>query len=153
MDYKRGSPKRGQDGMPTAWDPERIQICLQAIVLRENGFECESGILYFAETKQRIKVPIDDELLSLTKNTVLEARRLVELSAPPPPLQNSPKCPRCSLVAICLPDETNRCRASDAVASSKNPVRLPLTPRDDLDRSGVQLVNEGFLDCVPSGWA
>jgi CRISPR-associated protein Cas1 len=27
--------------------------------------------------------------------------------APPPPLQSSPKCPRCSLVGICLPDETH----------------------------------------------
>ena len=26
---------------------------------------------------------------------------------PPPPLIDSPKCPRCSLVGICLPDETN----------------------------------------------
>lgn len=29
----------------------------------------------------------------------------------PPPLMNSPKCPRCSLVGICLPDEVNALRA------------------------------------------
>ncbi len=132
VDYKRGSPKRGQDGMPTAWDPERVQICLQAMVLRENGFECESGVLYFAETKQRATIPIDDALIEFTKQTVIDARAIAELSSPPPPLVNSPKCPRCSLVAICLPDETNRCRAADQMSKTVVPVRLPLTPRDDL---------------------
>ena len=34
----------------------------------------------------------------------------------PPPLADSPKCPRCSLVGICLPDETNLCLESNAGA-------------------------------------
>ena len=132
VDYKKGSPKRGSDGMPTAWDPERVQICLQAMVLRENGFECESGVLYFAETRQRVTIPINSALMELTERSVREAREISELSSPPPPLVNSPKCPRCSLVAICLPDETNRCRAADQVGSGTHAVRLPTTPRDDL---------------------
>ncbi|MDZ4849097.1 MAG: CRISPR-associated endonuclease Cas1 [Pirellulaceae bacterium] len=132
VDYKRGSPKRGRDGMPTAWDPERVQICLQALVLRENGFECEAGVLYFAETRQRITIPIDADLIALTERTIRDARTISELSSPPPPLINSPKCPRCSLVAICLPDETNRCRSADQGGIAVREVRLPTTPRDDL---------------------
>jgi CRISP-associated protein Cas1 len=108
VEYKRGSPKRGSDGMPTAWDPERVQLCLQALILRENGFECNQGVLYFAETRQRITIVIDEALIELTKSSVASAKLLTEQSSPPPPLVDIPKCPRCSLVAICLPDEKPR---------------------------------------------
>jgi CRISPR-associated protein Cas1 len=132
VDYKKGRPRYREDGTLSAWNPERIQICLQAIVLRENGFACDEGILYFNETRQRVRIVIDDELIELTRKTVEKARQLEDLSAPPPPLVASPKCPRCSLVAICLPDETNRCRARDKLADDLPAVRLPATPRDDL---------------------
>jgi len=132
VDYKKGSPRYNDDGSLSAWKPERIQVCLQALVLRENGFTCDEAILYFNETRQRVRIAIDDELIGLTQATVQQARELESLSSPPPPLMASPKCPRCSLVAICLPDETNRCRARDQLAPDLPVVRLPATPRDDL---------------------
>lgn len=132
VDYKKGRPRYSDDGTLSAWKPERVQICLQALVLRENGFICDEGILYFNETRQRVRIAIDDELVKLTEETVEKARRISDLCAPPPPLVASPKCPRCSLVAICLPDETNRCRARDKIAPDSPVVRLPATPRDDL---------------------
>ncbi|TVP98923.1 MAG: CRISPR-associated endonuclease Cas1 [Planctomycetaceae bacterium] len=132
VDYKKGHPRVGRDGMPSAWDPERVQLCLQALVLRENGFVCDEGILYFNETRQRVRVPIDDDLVRKTIAAVELARGLEDRCSPPPPLVASPKCPRCSLVAICLPDETNRCRAREASGGEGSNVRLPATPRDDL---------------------
>ncbi len=132
VEYKRGSPKRRKDGTLTAWDPERVQLCLQALLLRENGYQCEQGVLYFAETRQRVTVMIDDELVDKTRQAVASARRVNELSVAPPPLIDSPKCGRCSLSAICLPDETNRCRVTSKDSVSTTPVRLPNTPRDDL---------------------
>lgn len=132
VDYKKGRPRYRDDGTLSAWDPERIQLCLQALVLRENGFQCDTGVLYFNETRQRVRVEIDEALIELTRQTVERARQLESLAAPPPPLVASPKCPRCSLVAICLPDETNRCRARDQLAPDTPSVRLPATPRDDL---------------------
>ena len=132
VDYKKGTPKVGVDGMPTAWEPERIQICIQAIVLRENGYQCDEGVLYFHATRQRVRIAIDDELIRLTETTIRKAFEIEDLPAPPPPLVASPKCPRCSLVAICLPDETNRCRSQETQIASPPTVRLPATPRDDL---------------------
>ncbi|MGH8997069.1 MAG: CRISPR-associated endonuclease Cas1, partial [Acidimicrobiales bacterium] len=38
---------------------------------------------------------------------VAELRDVARRPGPPPPLVASPKCPRCSLVGICLPDEVN----------------------------------------------
>ncbi len=132
VDYKKGKPRRGSDGTLTAWNPERVQICLQAIVLRENGFQCNEGVLYFHGTRQRVRIPIDDELLKRTIAAVELARNVAERTQAPPPLVDSPKCPKCSLSAICLPDETNHCRAADGRPRSEMPVRLPTTPRDDL---------------------
>lgn len=132
VDYKKGRPRYDDDGKLSAWKPERVQICLQALVLRENGFECDEGVLYFHETRQRVRIAIDDALIRLTEEMVARAKRVSLLGTPPPPLASSPKCPRCSLVAICLPDETNRCRARDKLSPDLPVVRLPATPRDDL---------------------
>ncbi|MBB3208215.1 CRISPR-associated protein Cas1 [Rhodopirellula rubra] len=131
VDYKRGSPKRGPDGSIIAWDPERVQICLQALVLRANGFQCDRGVLYFNETRQRVIIEIDEALIELTKAAVMRARQLDDLPKPPPPLIASPKCPHCSLSPVCLPDETNRCLPAPEVDGAKPVVRLPATPRDD----------------------
>ncbi len=132
VDYKKGSPRYRDDGSLSAWNPERVQICLQAMVLRENGFVCDEGVLYFNETRQRVRIAIDDDLIRLTQDAVATAQRLEDLSIPPAPLIGSPKCPRCSLVAICLPDETARCQARDRATVDLPVVRLPATPRDDL---------------------
>ncbi|HUG70746.1 MAG TPA: CRISPR-associated endonuclease Cas1 [Pirellulaceae bacterium] len=132
VDYKRGRPRAGADGKLTAWEPERVQLCLQALVLRENGFDCQQGILYFHSTRQRVTIDIDDALILRTREAVALAREVADLPRPPAPLINSPKCPKCSLSAICLPDETNRCRAREGQANDVVLVRLPATPRDDL---------------------
>jgi CRISP-associated protein Cas1 len=132
VDYKRGRPRENNDGSLGAWYPEQVQLCLQALVLRENGFQCDQGIIYFHGTRQRVVVPIDQPLIDRVRAAVVQARQVAELPRPPAPLVGSPKCPRCSLSAICLPDETNRCRAREERTDSTNNVRLPATPRDDL---------------------
>lgn len=109
VDYKRGSPRKLDDGSLSAWDPERVQLCVQALVLRDNGYRCNEGILFYWETRQRVRVAIDDESLELTRRTIAEARRVAESPRIPLPLVDSPKCPNCSMVGICLPDETRFC--------------------------------------------
>jgi CRISPR-associated protein Cas1 len=105
VDYKRGRPRDGDLG-PEAWPSDRIQVCVQALVLRDNGYRCDEAVLYYDQTKQRVRVPIDEALVGETLDAMQDARRLAEDGAVPPPLRDSPKCPGCSLVGICLPDET-----------------------------------------------
>lgn len=112
VDYKRGKPPDVREG---AWEPERVQLCLQGLLLRENGYECDEGALYFVEAQQRVHVRFDEELVGRTLALLAEARRVAQSGEIPPPLVNSPRCPRCSLVGICLPDETNLLRASAEV--------------------------------------
>lgn len=107
VDYKRGKRPHVPRG---AYDPERVQLCLQGLILEEHGYVCEEGVLYFAESRERVRVSFDEELRALTRNAI-DGLRLVAIGGQiPPPLEDSPKCPRCSLVGICLPDEVNSLR-------------------------------------------
>lgn len=108
VDYKRGAAPDIAEG---AWEPERVQVCLQGLLLRENGYSCDSGILYFAASQERVIVQFTDELIARTLELLAQARQMADSGMIPPPLASSPKCPRCSLVGICLPDETNLLRA------------------------------------------
>jgi CRISPR-associated protein Cas1 len=110
VDYKKGKP-REIDGALVAWPSDRVQIAAQALVLRDNGYRCDEGILYYATTKQRVRVIIDDALITETEQFLIQARNTAISNQIPDPLVDSPKCPRCSLVGICLPDETNALRA------------------------------------------
>lgn len=105
VDYKRGSAPDVEGG---AYDPERVQLCLQGLLLRDNGYHCDHGVLYFAESRTRVTIPFDEPLERATLEAVTGLRRLAESGRLPPPLVDSPKCVRCSLAGICLPDEINR---------------------------------------------
>jgi CRISPR-associated protein Cas1 len=127
VDYKRGAPPDVPEG---AYEPERVQVCVQGLLLREHGYECDEGALYFAETNQRVRVELTDELVTRTQELIAEARRVAANQTIPPPLVRSPKCPRCSLVGICLPDETNLLREATAEgladeATAENELPLP----------------------------
>jgi CRISPR-associated protein Cas1 len=133
IDYKRGSPPKNAH---RAWDPERVQVCAQGLLLRRHGHTCDRGFLWFAETRQRVEVVFDEELIALTLEGRDRALALVESGGQelPPPLIDSPKCPRCSLVGICLPDETNQ------LAGRSTGVRPMIPARDDGVPLHVQLV-------------
>jgi CRISPR-associated protein Cas1 len=111
VDYKRGRPREATDGSLELWDTDKIQLAVQALVLRDNGYTCNDAIVYYASTRQRVRIEIDDVLIEWTLQTIGEARQLAGSGQIPPPLIDSPKCPGCSLVGICLPDETS-CTAS-----------------------------------------
>ncbi|HEX2093913.1 MAG TPA: CRISPR-associated endonuclease Cas1, partial [Longimicrobiaceae bacterium] len=96
------------DGTP--WEPELFQMAAQVLVLRENGYRCDRGYLSYRETRTRVAVEVDEELERAVRERLAELREVAAREEPPPPLVDSPKCPRCSLVGLCLPDETNTLR-------------------------------------------
>jgi CRISPR-associated protein Cas1 len=106
---------------------------VQGLVLRENGYRCQEGMVYYAETRQRVRVIFDEALMQETEAIIVQAWALARSGEIPPPLADSPKCPGCSLVGICLPDETNSLRgvASGewaAGSSEADAVQLSLFP-------------------------
>ena len=110
VDYKRGKRPHVPRG---AYDPERVQLCAQGMILETHGYRTTEGVLYFAESKERVAVVFDDELRELTRNAINGLRAVASGGMIPAPLVDSPKCPRCSLVGICLPDEVNFLKRED----------------------------------------
>ena len=125
VDVKRGSPP---DNAERSWEPERIQLCVIGLLLRDAGYACDEGVLYFAEARQRVAVTFDQALVDKTLALLGELRQVASIDVPPAPLIDSPKCPRCSLVGICLPDETN------ALASRSERSVRRLLPRNPAPR-------------------
>lgn len=104
VDYKKGKRPHVAKG---AYEPERVQLCMQGMLLQEHGYDSPYGVLYFAGSRERVTVEFDDELRQATMQAIDGLRLVAAGGMIPPPLDDSPKCPRCSLVSICLPDEVN----------------------------------------------
>jgi len=119
VDYKAGAPREGPEANEL-WDTDKMQLGLQALILRDNGCICNEGIIYYRATKQRVRLPISAELEQWVTATIAKARQT--LTKPiPPPLDKSPKCVRCSLAPVCLPDETRLlARRGDEAGSGRD---------------------------------
>lgn len=126
VEYKKSKPP-ARDRCPDGyWENDAIQLCAQVLLLEE----CENrwivrGFLYFASTRQRIEVPMSPELREKTVAAITSAKALSEQDEIPLPLVDSPKCPSCSLVTLCMPDETNRLRECNDVPEN-DPTRFPI---------------------------
>lgn len=94
------------------------------MILRDNGYHCVRAELYYATTRERVCIEMTTGRLARVAEVVAAARKSAQKSSPPLPLVNSPKCTRCSMVGLCLPDETNA-----LLARQEQPPRR-LVPRD-----------------------
>jgi CRISPR-associated protein Cas1 len=126
VDYKRGKRPDVPGG---AYEPERVQLCAQGLLLRRHGFRSERGVIYYAASRDRVEVEFSDVLMMRTLELRDAARQQAAAVHAPPPLVDSPKCPRCSLVGICLPDEHNMIEGrNDAAVRPLQPPRQDALP-------------------------
>ena len=149
VEYKTGVPR---DGPQVLWEPELVQLCAQVLILRDLGYEVPLAAVWFAGTRTRHDIEIDERLIALTLQAISELRRNATADTAPAPLVDSPKCPRCSLVGLCMPDEINllSVRATDpprrliAAAHTAQPL-YAMTQGSRLTRRGgrVVLLEEG----------
>ena len=82
----------------------------------------EEGAIWYAESRERVRVTLDDDLRRATRDAVSRLRLAVAHGRIPPPLRDSPKCPRCALVSVCLPDEVSALGGSDL---APRPIAVP----------------------------
>ena len=133
VEYKRGQVPENPE---RSWEPERIQLMAQGLLLREAGYRCERGILYFAASRARIEIALDSVLLGRTQDLLAQAQACAARGDEPMPLDHSRKCQGCSLAGICLPDETQLLLG--AGSHDEPGVRRLYPPRDDAQPLYVQ---------------
>lgn len=148
VDYKKGKRPHVDAG---AYEPDRVQLCAQALVLEENGYQVEEGFLWFAGSRERVRVLFDADLRARTLEAAAGLRLAASAKRIPPPLENSPKCPRCSLIGICLPDEVNLFRTGQVPRTPPPPADagLPLyiqQPGARIGKSGEALTIKAPVD-------
>jgi CRISPR-associated protein Cas4 len=102
IDTKKGKRPHVAEG---AYDPERVQVCAQALILEDAGYKVADGAIWYAGSRERVTIALDDELRAKTRAAISNLRLTAASGRLPPPLVDSPKCTRCSLAGICLPDE------------------------------------------------
>ena len=140
VDIKKGSPP--PDG--GLWPADEIQLLVQAVLLRRKGYRVERGTVYYAARNARVDVTIEPDAEERVVETCQRARTVAAAPRPPLPLIDSPKCPRCSLVALCLPDEVNA-----ELDRSQRPPRT-IVPRDP-DHRPVYVTEQGAFVGVKGG--
>lgn len=155
VETKRGQVPRNAE---RSWEPERVQLMAQGLLLREHGYACDHGVLYFAGSRTRVDVPFTAELEARTLRFIEEARAAAGRPELPPPLDDSPKCNGCSLAGICLPDETLTLQQVPAApdSSGKDSVRRLYPARDDalplyVQEQGARVGKRGGVLVVSKG--
>lgn len=99
---------------------------------------------FFRQTRERVEIPIDEELETQVRHTIESARDCAKSPSLPPPLDASPKCAGCSLNAICLPDEVRHLGEGGVDVRLLHPARddaLPVYVQQQGGRVGISNQN------------
>src|SRR5215470_17575200 len=114
--------------VPGVWNGDAIHVALQALLLEEAGHEVPWAEIYYAASRKLIRVALGAELRTEAVRAIQQARAAQTAVARPPPLVDSPKCAGCSLLEVCLPDESRLLRdgvPADEVIESGPPPEPP----------------------------
>ncbi|MEO6889203.1 MAG: CRISPR-associated protein Cas4 [Ktedonobacteraceae bacterium] len=99
--------KHGQQGQ---WLNDHIQLCAQALCLEERQpgtALIPHGYISYLGSRRRVQVPFTPQLRARTKAAIAQALQVAARETVPPPLSGAlaARCPNCSLLPLCLPEE------------------------------------------------
>ena len=105
--------KHGHQGN---WPGEQIQLCAQALCLEERQPSkplIAYGYIYYVGSRRRVRIDFTPQLRARTKSAIAQALQVAARETPPPPLAGklATRCPPCSLLPLCLPEEVRLLRA------------------------------------------
>ena len=113
--------KHGHQGN---WLNEHIQLCAQALCLEERQPGrplIPYGYIYYVGSRRRVQVKLTKELREKTRATIARALQIATFDKPPLPLEGTlaARCPNCSLLPLCLPDEVKMLQSAKGGKSRK----------------------------------
>lgn len=86
-------------------EPTRVQLALQAACLADMGQPVAGAEVFFTTHHRTVSVELADDDFKMAHEAVAQTRNTIGGSRAPEPLEDSPKCMRCSHAGVCLPDE------------------------------------------------
>lgn len=86
-------------------EPMRTQLALQAACLESEGREVTGTEIYFTTHNRVVPVELEPADYERAAALVAATRQCVEAEHAPAPLEDDPRCMRCSHAAVCMPDE------------------------------------------------
>src|SRR5438132_6507446 len=76
VETKHGSGPRDDDGRPTTWDNDAVQLCGQALLMEEAfGSTVARGFQFHAGSRERVEVRFTDGLRQKTRDDIAQGRR------------------------------------------------------------------------------
>ena len=109
------------------WLNDHVQLCAQALCLEErlaanphekgqtqrSSLHIPYGYIYYVGSRRRVKIHFTEQLRARTRETIAQALKVATLETPPPPLTGKmvERCPDCSLLPLCMPDEVRILRS------------------------------------------
>ena len=100
VEYKRGRKKHDRC--------DEAQLCAQAMCLEEMLLvSIPRGYIFYAQTRRRVSVELDDELRALVRKAASEMHTYFQRGYTPR-VKPSKACRSCSLAELCLPNLQNR---------------------------------------------
>ncbi|MGW5317956.1 CRISPR-associated endonuclease Cas1 [Nocardia thailandica] len=109
--------------VPEVTEAMVVQLALQQMCLTDMGHQVAECGVYFVTHQKFVAVDLRDEDRLRAERFASETRANVLGDTAPPPLEDDPRCMRCSHVGVCLPDEraqekvTRRIQVADPDAS------------------------------------
>jgi len=105
--------KLGHQGQ---WLNDQVQLCAQALCLEERQPgkpPIAYGYIFYIGSQRRVKVTFTQQLRAKTREAIAQALKVATLETPPPPLTGklAERCPNCSLLPLCLPEEVRLLQA------------------------------------------
>ena len=58
VDTKKGKRPHVAEG---AYEPERVQVCAQALILEDAGYKVAEGAIWYAGSRERVRIALDED--------------------------------------------------------------------------------------------
>lgn len=106
VDYKKGYPKRDEQGLWCVKDNDAIQLAAYALLLKEHHIYVSKASVYYVAIKRHIEFDLSETILNQCISKIKEAYKVAISGVCPPPLRSDSRCYACSAYPVCLPHES-----------------------------------------------
>lgn len=137
VDYKKGSPRRNEQGEWQVKENDAIQLAAYALLLLESGISVSGARVYYAAIKRHVALELSEELFASCRAYIAAAYEVAKSGNCPFPHDNISRCLACSAYPICLPLESKKWTEGKLGPVEEESLR---PPRPESDKGEILVV-------------